>query len=581
MRLATFLNHFALLLSALLVASCAENPWPRSTQSPSVLAEVDCPEFATCLEQRPLVPCRFVCRQSGDDGSTTEADVSDFLPRALKVCSKGTLAAVGGDDLLACLIESTAQDDALDRPELRLELEHVVLRQGLTLPAARLRTLRLVDTVIEGEVDLSDAVFSEELVIEHTRACGAISLEGASVQSLGIRESQLLASVQLGEVSTQRNLELTDSFVCGSVDASGLQAGGNLLLANSQFHLPGTTRKKVYPADFEFCRLSAATLEVTQVTFVGSTSFDQARVTGDVDFRHSSFHGFVTAGAITTQGALSFEDVAAPGSEGALNPWWTGSGPCIDRMKGTSFEMYRTKAALIDLRGMRTEGRLVNLNESATDRLDLGTSTLCGLLLSGTKAGVVNIDEPGRSEEKTGIADTDARGFAFEHLVSRSEDPVSATQGTFGRIAGARQLFMQLSAQLHESGQFEQANSAYLIAQETESRPYDPSWYIFWLSGDGRYPLWGYGLAFIVLYLAARFTFHKRPNAWEKQREGVAYSAAWFALDVVTPDVLDLGYRGVEVFGNDKRRAFLHSVFHVLGLIILSMTLIAIGVRLP
>ncbi len=46
--------------------------------------------------------------------------------------------------------------------------------------------------------------------------------------------------------------------------------------------------------------------------------------------------------------------------------------------------------------------------------------------------------------------------------------------------------------------------------------------------------------------------FARSPQHGEHREKG-SHSAAIFALDVITPSILDLGYRGAEVFGDDPR----------------------------
>jgi hypothetical protein len=60
----------------------------------------------------------------------------------------------------------------------------------------------------------------------------------------------------------------------------------------------------------------------------------------------------------------------------------------------------------------------------------------------------------------------------------------------------------------------------------------------------------------------------------------LAYSPVWFALDVVTPSLLDLGYRGSDVF-DDPWSARWHTALHVSGVVVLAVLTVAIGGRIP
>ncbi len=85
--------------------------------------------------------------------------------------------------------------------------------------------------------------------------------------------------------------------------------------------------------------------------------------------------------------------------------------------------------------------------------------------------------------------------------------PWESMRTAVGQVEGARELFAQLAAELPGAGQFEGANRAYVIAQWAGTNLLDPSDYLFLMTGDGRYPLWIYGLAFVALYCFAYATF--------------------------------------------------------------------------
>jgi hypothetical protein len=495
---------------------------------------------------------------------------------------KGTLRAEVPEGRGCRLIVGAAPIEHLNRPELVVQLAGVELVDDLRLTDVQLASLNLDHARALGAIQVENLRVSGELSLEGFTACESVSLVNSSAAHVLIERATFSRHADFTGARVSGDLELVNSTFCDGVDANQLTAAAAIKLSGSRFQKAGSSYRANDPVDFSFAHLTSEELEVQHVSLAGSASFNRARVTKNADFRDSEIAGYFTAGEMTVGGVLALGDSVASHPEASVNPGFDADyDRCRDGGKGTSIELYRTTTGVLDLRALRAAERIVNLNESGIGRLDLGQANLCGLLLAGTKVEVLNIDEPIGDTNPTGMTDTDARGFAFERAVSRSPDPVESMRNTFGELRGSREVFAQLSAQLHARGQFERANRAYLIAQQAEARPFDPSWYVFLATGDGRYPLWTYGLVFLSLYALACATFWRCPDAWDTHRVGISYNQFIFALDVVTPSLLDLGYRGPDVFGSDLRRARLHAIFHVSGVVVLSLALVAIGVRLP
>lgn len=539
------------------------------------------------------------------DSKVQKAPLEPFVPSpasARGACSfKCEGKAIPGTELesvaAACQKKLAAEDCALsgpvalnglELPTLEISLTNVDIGGGLDLSGSSIRRLEIAGGTIgcavlaedECQLDLS-RLKADSIVIRSGSKLSYVRWWDGCARDPEIELLRIVPRLDLSSAELKGDLELRGVDVRNGIDASDLRVAGVVTLSSSEL---GCYESQGEGACISFHGAKARAFESNASHYRSSASFFDGTADSTFDFSCSKFDWTLEAGLLKAEKAVSFRSATFPGAEALMASRDGALTECGDSGKGASIELYSMVTPELDLRGIQATSRIVNLGGDRVTLLETGDARACGLLMSSASITAWRVDEP--NADNHGIpalaaTSMDLRAAEISKLLSRGVDPVNVILRTFERADGATQLLTKFERQLRDSGQIEPANQVYVATRrKTWADSPSVSEGLFLLTGDGRYPLPVYGAAFMIVWVLARWVFRRRPPRWYVVHPNLEYSAWWFALDVITPSLLDLGYRGIEVF-DDKRAARWHSVLHVTGLLVLATLTVAIGVRIP
>jgi hypothetical protein len=503
-----------------------------------------------------LPACPFVC-----NGTATQATT---LADAAREC-KGQLSAKG------CSLMGPLDLDGLDNPKVQIQLTNVELVGRLSLSEASILGLTIEGGTLGCPARLPPPAQKCELDLAGLRARSVIITPAQDRPN----EHRIVITprILLSDAVLSGRLELRRVDARNGIDANHLRTEGTVELSFSQFGCNDATSAEHC---VNFSGTEASSFGIRATDFRSATTFNNATAKTIVDFSDSTFAWSLEAGNLKADKSVSLAGARFTGHEGAMANRGDATPPCADGGKGTSIELYSMATKELDLRRIVAPTRILNLAASKLELLGTGEAIACGLLMASARIESWHVDEPGTTGFSIGAVD--ARAATVRNFLSRSDDPPDAIFERLSSVQGGDMLIDRFEARLREDGQTEHANRIYVAIRRTEGL--SPENALFYLTGDGRYPLWGYGLAFLAVWAVAVVVFWKRPPLWTIEHPTLTYSPFWFALDVVTPSLLDLGYRDVRVFDN-RRSARWHGFLHVAGVVVLGVLTVAIGSRIP
>ena len=487
-----------------------------------------------------------------------------------------------------CALSGPIALNGIELPALEISLTNVDISGGFDLSGSSIRRLEIAGGAIgcaapKGhacQFDLS-RLHADSVVIRSKADVSYVDSRHGCAPGSGLERLRVAPRLDLSSAELRGDLELRGVDARNGVEARGLRVTGGVTLSSCEF---SCYESQGEGACLDFQGAKARVFESNASRYRSSTSFFDASAESIFDFSCSTFDWTLEAGQLKAEKSVSFRSATFLGAEASMASRDGAVAECDDSGKGASIELYSMETAELDLEGIQAKSRIVNLGGDRATLLETGDSMVCGLLMSSASIGAWRVDEPNADERSIpALAATsmDLRAADVSKLLSRSIDPVNVILRTFERADGSAQILTKFEKQLRDSGQIESANRVYVAThRRTWGASPSVSGSIFLLTGDGRYPLPFYGVAFVAVWLLARWVFRRRPARWYDVHPNIEYSAWWFALDVITPSLLDLGYRGIEVF-DDERTARWHSVLHVTGLLVLATLTVAIGVRIP